>query len=104
MKVLATVVACLLLAGCNFDRTGLTSDEKAQIQDALKVVLKDAESAKIEWLPMPDPLQQAGDQTYCFKVNAKNGFGAYAGFQNVSVKIIRLMSRSIIEKLTLGGC
>ncbi|QHL90689.1 hypothetical protein GVO57_07385 [Sphingomonas changnyeongensis] len=57
----------------------LTAAEKARAVAAIGRGLRDASSARYEWLP-----RIGGRPTVCALVNAKNAYGAYAGFQWVA--------------------
>lgn len=58
----------------------LTERNKADIVRRVKDYLADGESARWRW-----PLHQPGYGLYCGWVNAKNRFGAYAGWQQYMV-------------------
>jgi hypothetical protein len=60
----------------------LTEAEKRIIADAYGRDLRDPKSAQYEWAPFP--LKLKGNETvsmYCFRANAKNGYGAFVGYK-----------------------
>src|SRR4051812_25042313 len=84
---LAGMAVALALAGCSSpdpaqEAANNESTKVAQYQvaakDAMKAMLKDPDSAKYEDVRAV-PL--AGGYAFCGKVNSKNGFGGYTGYQ-----------------------
>lgn len=60
--------------------TPLTIDQKSYIKSVLNQQLLDPDSAKYQF---PDYIEK--NPTYCFKLNAKNPYGGYAGYRWVQI-------------------
>ena len=96
------VLACLALAGCvstsvppptradvaAADVGPMPEDYREQIAAALKIMLKDPESARVEYIgePLKDYTTRLNDASVSFgwrvrvNVNAKNSYGGYTGW------------------------
>lgn len=83
LKCLGTVSVAFSLVGC-----GPSEAEKAQAQQAQAIV--EAKSAAAEELRDPSSAQFRAERlsklgAFCAEINAKNGFGAYVGFERIIV-------------------
>ena len=117
MKILAFVCACLMAAnatlplkaqteGADVARYGpYPANYKEIVQKWLQTQLIDADSAQIQWNgdPKPADLGREGEHLYGylvnFKVNARNRFGAYTGWQSHGALI---RNGEVIKGLGLG--
>ena len=71
-KILA--VTFILFCATELSAQGLSDIEKDAVKTAMIKELKDSDSAKYIWL------DKGLDNGYCGLVNAKNSYGAYAGY------------------------
>lgn len=89
MKKLILAVS-LTVAGFSIQAAELTAKEKAIIMKAVKDQLKDPESAKFRWMPLPAKINQKHFvDSYCGLVNAKNSYGGYTGFDPFEAQVAR---------------
>jgi hypothetical protein len=75
----------------------LTNDEIALIEGAVKRSLRDPASAVFKH---PEYFQ--GENVYCVRVNARNGYGGYTGFQQISL-LVRSSGGRIISAASFDG-
>jgi hypothetical protein len=75
----------------------LTPSEKAIIREAVLGQFLDPDTAKFRWLPLPTKLKGS---LYCGSVNAKNGFGAYTGYQAFAV-VLELKGGQVTKAVSM---
>jgi hypothetical protein len=68
-------------------RRPLTDQESRFVQDAIKSSLKDPTSAQFEMAPIVALKHGNGGFVYCGKVNSRNSYGAYTGFNWFSTTV-----------------
>jgi hypothetical protein len=93
IKLLITASAALLVSGniCHAQSRAISNIERSLITNSYGQLLKDAGSAQYRMQPIPlSDNQKGGMFVYCFEVNAKNSYGAYAGYKTIIGMVTRL--------------
>lgn len=83
-------VLMIVLVGCtaagNYTSTPLTEQDSAVVKKAFRIGLLDPLAAQVEDIRVF--VNPEGVRIICGKVNSKNAFGGYVGFQTFIVQIL----------------
>jgi hypothetical protein len=107
-KIALAFAAAAIVAACTsaqgFVPNKITATDNAIFQSAMKRALKDPSSAEVDDLRVYQAPN--GNRMICGKVNGRNSFGGYAGFQTLMVMQVTGAdySKPYIKPITaLGG-
>ncbi len=88
IKLTAICAALALALPAEAATRQLTNAERMIVEGSVKPHLKDPWSARFQWPPVHLVRRSDGITDYCFAVNSRNGFGAYAGTARVYAQLV----------------